>query len=342
VNTNPFQAGVIVPKIDNSYFVVDFNGISWNQEMSLATTIARAGHSTSEDKLTITSSIVSAVGLSFQLFLQYLVLVEFSNYEFTYINMTAPMVYTSSKQLLFDGVGSTIPYVFLSGFSKLIMLQCVIVLGNTGTFTYPLTFATGCPAANTEWITFYLMLMSNPLIPQCNQSLTDYRDPLNADWTVQKQSNFIYFFGFGGIYSNGILGKANLDTNVFEVSPGGDFSVSMIAIDTACFKEVKFPNLNTGLQVWQIALIAVGSVLFVALIGVIIFLVIRAKREREKAAEDLKNQTSYDMSGAALGIPNTLNPVTVHPQPKLSKNDFVPEDKVEWTKEELDEKFGAT
>lgn len=31
VNTVPYQAAVFVPKIENSYCIIDFNAIKWNQ-----------------------------------------------------------------------------------------------------------------------------------------------------------------------------------------------------------------------------------------------------------------------------------------------------------------------
>lgn len=58
--------------------------------------------------------------------------------------------------------------------------------------------------------------MTSPLIPECNQSLADFRN-IVANWTVQKQANFLYYFGFSAIYASGKLGKAHLDTNIFEV-----------------------------------------------------------------------------------------------------------------------------
>lgn len=85
-----------------------------------------------------------------------------------------------------------------------------------------------------------------------------------------------------------------------------------------CFAALKYPT--TGLEAWQIALICVGSILLAAAIGVIIFLVIRAKREKEKAILDANNQ-AYEMSGAALGIPMMMNPITI----KIGRNEIVPE-----------------
>lgn len=273
---------------------------------------------------------MGAGGLNYQLVLQYLVLVEFDNYEFTYVNMTSDINYLSTKKLLYNSTGSVIPYVFFNGFSNTVIVQCVQVSGNVGTFTYPLSIAVGggCPAQGAQWVTFYLMLMKSPLIPECNNSLADFRQS-TTNWTVQKQPGFQYFFGFSGIYSINFLGKAHLDTNIFEVEPGGDFDLSMVGIDTNCFKAIKYPD--TGLQAWQIALIVVGCVLFLALIGVIVFLVIRAKRQKQESEEALRNG-GYEMSGAALGIPQSLNPITI----KIGKHDIVPEEKKEWTKEEID------
>lgn len=119
--------------------------------MSLTTSITRTSNSDTEDKLTITANIVSAGGLVFQLALQYLVLVEFNNFEFSFINMTADFSYVSSKKLVYNTTGSVTPYIFLNGFSKVVMTECVqIAPPVVGTFNYPISIGGlgACPAQN--------------------------------------------------------------------------------------------------------------------------------------------------------------------------------------------------
>ena len=102
-----------------------------------------------------------------------------------------------------------------------------------------------------------------------------------------------------------------------------------------CFAEIKYPSMPA----WQIAVIAISCVLFVALIVLVIYFVIKAKREKEAAVAQRDNAT-YEMSGASLGIPSTPNPVTM--QVRYNPQEVIPEEKKEWTKEELDEKFGSS
>lgn len=150
----------------------------------------------------------------------------------------------------------------------------------------------------------------------------------------------MYFYSIQGIYVDGKLGKAHLDRNVFEVETGGDFEMGLMSIDMLCFNKAKYP----GLAAWQIALIAVGSVLFVVLVGLVTYFIWRYKKEKELAVTNAKDTNSYEMSGAALGIPASttpLNPMTVHVG-RRTLPEIIPEDKIEWTKEELDEKFGAS
>ena len=62
---------------------------------------------------------------------------------------------------------------------------------------------------------------------------------------------------------------------------------------------------------WQIAVIAISCVLFAVIVGVAVYLIIKAKRDKEAAVAQMNNAASYEMSGASLGIPSSLNPVTI-------------------------------
>jgi hypothetical protein len=83
VTTSPYIAAVFVPRIDNSYYLLGINTIDYNQPaMMLITSINRTPDSnSSQDKLAITVSVSGTVGLIYQVEVQYLVLVQFDNYE---------------------------------------------------------------------------------------------------------------------------------------------------------------------------------------------------------------------------------------------------------------------
>lgn len=110
----------------------------------------------------MTANIGGTVGLVFQLELQYLVLVQFDNYEIASINLTANSTYTSTKQLKFYGTGSVQPYVLMNGFSQASMTQCALVYGNNDSAVYDIEFACG---GSTDWVSFNIILTKSPLIP---------------------------------------------------------------------------------------------------------------------------------------------------------------------------------
>lgn len=116
--------------------------------------------------------------------------------------------------------------------------------------------------------------------------------------------------------------------------------MGLLTIDMLCFNKAKYP----GLAVWQIALIVVGSVLLAVLIGVGAYFIWQFKKEKDLAVQNANTTNSYEMSGAALGIAASHTPI--NPQNvsvgRRTLPEIIPEDKVEWTKEELDEKFGAS
>jgi hypothetical protein len=308
VTTSPYIAAVFVPRIDNSYYLLGINTIDYNQPaMMLITSINRTPDSnSSQDKLAITVSVSGTVGLIYQVEVQYLVLVQFDNYEISSFNITGTSnsTYTSSKKLVWTGLGSVEPYIFINGFSSGSMTRCLLIYGNPNSFVYDVE--TTCGTTGTDWVSFNIMLTKSPLIDQCKSSIIESRTNVTTNWTTQKQQNFLYFYGIQGIYMDGKLGRAHLDTNIFEVESGGDFDVGLLSIDLLCFAEAAYPTLAA----WKIALIVVGCVLFVVLIGLIIFFAIKAKREKEASIANMNN-VAYEMSGASLGIPASMNPVTV-------------------------------
>ena len=77
VNSNPYQAAVIVPKVENSYFLAGLNAFKANIDLALRTSVNRTQQSGTEDRLTITSQITSGLGLIYQIEIGYLVVVEF-------------------------------------------------------------------------------------------------------------------------------------------------------------------------------------------------------------------------------------------------------------------------
>lgn len=259
-------------------------------------------------------------------------LVQFGGYEIGSVNLTANTTYTSTKKLNFSGTGSVQPYIFINGFSRGFMTQCALIYGNNGSFVYDIEFA--CGTAGTDWVSFSLMLTKSPLIPECTNSVIESRSSVRSNWTTQKQPDFQYFYGIQGIYADGKLGRTYLDRNLFEVETGGDFDVGLLSIDMKCFAEAYYPSMPA----WQIAVIVISCVLFLVLVGLAIFFIIKAKREKEAAVAQMNN-AAYEMSGASLGIPSSINPVAV--QIRYNPSDVVPEEKKEWTKEELDEKFGS-
>ena len=127
------------------------------------------------------------------------------------------------------------------------------------------------------------------------------------------------------MYQPRYLGRADLTTNTFYVEAGGDIDVLLISIDQQCFETVKYPI--QPLDAWKIVLISIGCLIFLALVGLLVYFII--KKKREQAIQ--QNPDPYEMSGAALGIASTpMDPMLI--QVKNIKHEVIPEEKKEWTK----------
>jgi hypothetical protein len=191
-------------------------------------------------------------------------------------NANSPYIVISKNNIICTD--NSQPLGFISGFSNPLMSDNITGFALIGTNIYVVFIPTLIGAS--DWVLINLVIMYSPLIPQCNNSQAMNVFVTSVSWNITTNSQYTYLIGIQNIDTQFLYGTTYLANTTFKDQIGANFTLGVITIDNSCFQTVAqsyYYPLAT-LQPWQIGIIVAGCVIFLIIVGVTIFCVLKRNK----------------------------------------------------------------